>query len=49
MNIAQVVQFVGSLAWLLTIVIGVIAITRAGRGQNAKGLSTLLVVFLVAE
>ncbi len=48
MNIAQVVQFVGSLAWLLTIVIGVIAITRAGRGQNAKGLSTLLVVFLVA-
>ncbi len=48
MNIAQVVQFVGSLAWLLTIVIGVIAITRAGRGQNAKGLSTLLVIFLVA-
>lgn len=46
MNIAQVVQFVGSLAWLLTIVIGVIAITRAGRGQNAKGLSTLLVIFL---
>jgi len=48
MNIAQVIQFVGSLAWLLTIVIGVIAITRAGRGQNAKGLSTLLVIFLVA-
>ncbi|GAB4493429.1 MAG: prohibitin family protein [Anaerolineales bacterium] len=48
MNIAQVVQFVGSIAWLLTIVIGVIAITRAGRGQNAKGLSTLLVIFLVA-
>lgn len=36
------------MAWLLTIVIGVVAITRAGRGQNAKGLSTLLVVFLVA-
>lgn len=48
MNIAQVIQFVSSLAWLLTIVIGVIAITRAGRGQNAKGLSTLLVIFLVA-
>ncbi len=48
MNIAQVVQFIGSLAWLLTIVIGVIAITRAGRGQNAKGLSTLLVIFLAA-
>ncbi len=48
MNIAQVIQFVSSLVWLLTIVIGVIAITRAGRGQNAKGLSTLLVIFLVA-
>jgi regulator of protease activity HflC (stomatin/prohibitin superfamily) len=48
MNIAQVVQFIGSLAWLLTIVVGVIAITRAGRGQNAKGLSTLLVILLAA-
>lgn len=49
MNVAQVVQFVSSLTWLLTIVIGVIAITRAGRGQNAKGFSTLLVVFLVVS
>lgn len=47
MNIAQVVQFVSSLVWLLTIVVGVVAITRAGRGQDAKGLSTLLVIFLV--
>lgn len=48
MNITQVIQLVGSLAWLLTIVMGVVAITRAGRGQNAKGLSTLLVIFVVA-
>lgn len=48
MNIAQTVQFVASLAWLLTIVIGVVAISRAGRGKDAKGFSTLLVIFLVA-
>jgi regulator of protease activity HflC (stomatin/prohibitin superfamily) len=47
MNIAQAVQFLGSLAWLVTIVVGVVAVTRASRGQNAKGFSTLLVVFLV--
>lgn len=48
MNIAQTVQFVASMAWLLTVVFGAVALTRAGRGQNAKGLSTLFLVFLVA-
>ncbi len=47
MNIAQVVQFLASIAWMATIAIGVLAVVRASRGQGAKGLSTVLVVFLV--
>ncbi|PWH15549.1 MAG: hypothetical protein DDG60_05645 [Anaerolineae bacterium] len=48
MNIAQTVQFVASAAWFLTILFGIIALTRAGRGQNVKGFSLLFIVFLVS-
>lgn len=48
MNIAQTVQFIASVAWFLAVVLGVVALTRAGRGQNVKSISTLFLVLVVA-
>lgn len=48
MNIAQVVQFIASIAWLVAIGLVVLAVIRASRGQSAKGISTIMVIMLVA-
>jgi regulator of protease activity HflC (stomatin/prohibitin superfamily) len=47
MNIAQVVQFIASGAWLLVVGLVVLMVTRASRGQSAKGFTTGLVVMIV--
>lgn len=48
MNIAQIFQFASGLAWLLAIVLTVVAISRASRGQAAKGFGTSVLVAGVA-
>jgi regulator of protease activity HflC (stomatin/prohibitin superfamily) len=48
MNIAQVIQFVASGAWLIAIALVVLWVTRVSRGQAVKGFSTGVVVMLVA-
>lgn len=48
MNIAQIFQFGSGLAWLLAIALGVVALSRASRGQGAKGLGTSVLVVIVA-
>ena len=49
MNIVGVIQSLGGFALLIALGLGVMAITRAGRNQNAKGItSTALVVLVVA-
>jgi regulator of protease activity HflC (stomatin/prohibitin superfamily) len=47
MNVAQVVQFVASGAWLIAIALVVLWVTRASRGQAVKGFSTGVVVMLL--
>jgi len=47
MNIAQVVQFIASGAWLLVIGLVVLMVMRSSRGQPVKGFSTSLVVVIV--
>ncbi len=47
MNIAQVVQFVASGAWLLVIGIVVLMVMRSSRGQAIKGFTTSLVGLVV--
>jgi regulator of protease activity HflC (stomatin/prohibitin superfamily) len=47
MNIAQVVQFVASIAWLIAIGLIVLTVVRASRGQPVKGFSTGVVAMLV--
>jgi regulator of protease activity HflC (stomatin/prohibitin superfamily) len=47
MNIAQVVQFVASGAWLIAIALVVLWVTRTSRGQAVKGFSTGVVVMLL--
>ena len=47
MNIAQVVQFIASGAWLITIALVVLWVVRASRGQPVKGLSTAVIVVLL--
>jgi regulator of protease activity HflC (stomatin/prohibitin superfamily) len=49
MNIAQVVQFVATGAWLVAIGLVVLVVMRSSRGQAVKGFSTgLIVMFVVA-
>jgi len=47
MNIAQVVQFIASGAWLIAIALVVLWVTRASRGQAVKGFSTGVIVMLL--
>ena len=47
MNIAQVVQFIASGAWLVVIGLVVLLVARSSRGQPAKGFSSGLVVMIV--
>ena len=47
MNIAQVVQFIASGAWLLVIGLVVLLVTRSSRGQPVKGFSTGVIVLVV--
>ena len=49
MNIVGVIQSLGGFALLIALGLGVMAVTRAGRNQNAKGItSTALIVLVVA-
>src|SRR5215212_901878 len=47
MNIADVLRSLAGLAWLATIGLGVMMITRAARNQSARGLSSLTIGVLV--
>lgn len=47
MNIAQVIQFVASGAWLIVIGLVVLLVTRSSRGQPVKGFSTGLVILVL--
>ena len=47
MNIAQVVQFIASGAWLLVIGLVVLTVTRSSRGQAVKGFSSFVVIALL--
>ncbi len=47
MNIAQVVQFVASFAWLAVIGLAVVTVTRASRGKGVGAFSTITVIALV--
>ncbi len=49
MNIVDVIRSLAGFAWLVAIGLGVLAITRAGRNQSAKGIgSTVIIVLVVA-
>lgn len=47
MNIVDVIRALAGFAWLVAIGLGVLAIARTSRNQGAKGLSSIVVVFLV--
>ena len=47
MNIADMIKTLAGFAWLAVIGIGVLAIIRAGRKQNVKGLSSLVIGLIV--
>jgi regulator of protease activity HflC (stomatin/prohibitin superfamily) len=47
MNIAQVVQFIATGAWLVVIVLVVLLVMRSSRGQPIKGFSTSLVILVL--
>lgn len=47
MNVADFIKTLAGLAWLALVGIGMLAIIRAGRKQNTKGLSSLAVGVLV--
>ena len=47
MNIAQVVQFIASGAWLVVIGLVVLLVMRSSRNQSVKGFSTAVIVMLV--
>ncbi len=47
MNIAQVVQFIASIAWLVAIGLILLVVVRASRGQAVKGFSTGVVIMLL--
>jgi regulator of protease activity HflC (stomatin/prohibitin superfamily) len=48
MNIASVFQGIAAAAWLALIAVGGMALLRTGRGQPAKGFTSLLLILLVA-
>jgi regulator of protease activity HflC (stomatin/prohibitin superfamily) len=47
MNIVDVIRALAGFAWLVAIGLGVLALTRAGRNQNSKGIGSTAVVVLV--
>src|SRR5215207_5208221 len=47
MNIVDVIRALAVFAWLAAIGIGVLALVRAGRSQNSKGMGSTAVVVLV--
>jgi len=47
MNIAQVVQFIASGAWLILIGLVILLVMRSSRNQSVKGFSTSVVVMLI--
>jgi len=47
MNIVDVIRSLAGFAWLAAIGLGVMAISRAGRNQSAKGIGSTVVVALV--
>ncbi len=47
MNIADFIKTLAGFAWLIVVGVGMMAVVRASRNQNAKGLSTLAVAMLV--
>ncbi|MCX6081632.1 MAG: prohibitin family protein [Chloroflexi bacterium] len=49
MNIAQVIQFIASGAWLIVIGLVVLMVTRSSRGQPVKGFSTSVVLMIIVS
>ena len=47
MNIVDVIRAMAGFGWLVAIGLGVLALTRAGRNQNSKGIGSTAVVALV--
>jgi regulator of protease activity HflC (stomatin/prohibitin superfamily) len=47
MNIVDVIRALAGFGWLIAIGLGVLALTRAGRNQNSKGIGSTAVVVLV--
>jgi len=47
MNIAQVVQYIATAAWLLVIGLVLLLVTRSSRGQQVRGFSTAVVAMIV--
>jgi regulator of protease activity HflC (stomatin/prohibitin superfamily) len=47
MNVAMLVQGAASLSWLVAIVVVVLAVIRASRGQKVKGFGTLVILIVV--
>src|SRR5687767_3252120 len=47
MNIVDVIRSLAGFAWLIAIGLGVLALVRAGRNQNAKGIGSTVVIVLV--
>ena len=48
MNIVDVIRSLAGFAWLGAIGLGILAIARASRNQSAKGISTTVVIVLIA-
>ena len=48
MNIADVIRTLAGFAWLVAVGLGVLVLTRASRGQNVKGISSLALTVVVA-
>jgi regulator of protease activity HflC (stomatin/prohibitin superfamily) len=47
MNIADFIKSLAGIAWLAVVGLGILAVTRASRNQNAKGISSLAIGVLV--
>jgi regulator of protease activity HflC (stomatin/prohibitin superfamily) len=47
MNIVDVIRALAGFAWLAAIGLGILALTRAGRNQNSKGIGSTAIVMLV--
>jgi regulator of protease activity HflC (stomatin/prohibitin superfamily) len=48
MNIVDVIQALAGFAWLAAIGLGVLALVRAGRNQNSKGIASTAVIVIIA-